>query len=145
MQIHTSRFGAVEIRPDDELLFPLGLIGLEAWRRWVVLADSRTPGLGWLQSIERDDLALAVVSPRRFVPEYQVRVAASELSPLEAAGETPQVVVAVSCHGGEALSINLKAPILICLGSRRGRQVVAKDEHAVRHWLNDPAELRRSA
>jgi flagellar assembly factor FliW len=145
MQINTTRFGAVEIQPTDVLEFPLGLIGLEPWRQWVVLADGENRGLGWLQSTERSDLALAVVSPRRFVPDYKVRIVARDLAPLTVpAGVTPQVVVALSQHGG-ALSLNLKAPILVCLESRRGRQVVAKDDLPVQHWLGGPAELRRSA
>lgn len=146
MQINTTRFGAVEIQPSDVLDFPLGLIGLEPWTKWVVLADGENNGLGWLQSTERADLALAVVSPRRYVPEYKVRLSSRDLSPLEAPeGVSPQVVVAVSSHNGGALSLNLKAPILVCLESRRGRQVVAKDDHPVQHWLGGPAQLRRSA
>lgn len=155
MQINTTRFGAVEIQPTDVLDFPLGLIGLEPWTKWVVLADGENPGLGWLQSTERADLALAVVSPRRFVPDYKVRLSARDLVPLEAPqGVTPQVIVAMSSHGGQqgqgahgpgALSLNLKAPILVCLETRRGRQVVAKDDHPVQHWLGGPAQLRRSA
>lgn len=155
MQINTTRFGAVEVRPTDVLEFPLGLIGLEPWRKWVVLADGHNTGLGWLQSTERAELALAVVSPRRFAPDYKVRVSARELAPLEAPeGAQPQVVVAVSCHrgpstampsSGGALSLNLKAPILVCLESGRGRQVVAKDDHPVQYWLGGPAELRRTA
>ncbi len=158
MQINTTRFGAVEIQSSDVLEFPLGLIGLEPWTKWVVLADGENPGLGWLQSTERADLALAIVSPRRYVPDYKVRLSSRDLAPLEAPqGVTPQVIVAMSCHGGvqlqgngqgqgsQALSLNLKAPILVCLETRRGRQVVAKDDHPVQHWLGGPAQLRRSA
>lgn len=152
MQINTTRFGAVEIQSSDVLEFPLGLIGLEPWTKWVVLADGENSGLGWLQSTERADLALAVVSPRRYVPDYKVRLSSRDLTPLEAPqGVTPQVIVAMSCHGGapgqgaQALSLNLKAPILVCLETRRGRQVVAKDDHPVQHWLGGPAQLRRSA
>ena len=149
MQINTTRFGAVAIQPTDVLEFPLGLIGLEPWTKWVVLADGENPGLGWLQSTERADLALAVVSPRRHVPDYKVRLSARDLVPLAAPeGVTPQVIVAMSSSGGEgkgSLSLNLKAPILVCLETRRGRQVVAKDDHPVQYWLGGSAQLRRSA
>lgn len=150
MQINTTRFGRVEIRQTDVLDFPFGLIGLEAWRSWVVLADGHNPGLGWLQSTERAELALAVVSPRRFVSDYRVRVSNRDLAALESPeGSTPQVVVAVSSVAdaavGESLSLNLKAPILVSIESRRGRQVVAKDDHPVRHLLGGDRQLRRSA
>ncbi|MEN0110511.1 MAG: flagellar assembly protein FliW [Planctomycetota bacterium] len=150
MQINTTRFGRVDIRPTDVLEFPFGLIGLEAWRSWVVLADGHNAGLGWLQSTERAELALAVVSPRRFVPDYRVRVSHRDLAALEAPeGVTPQVVVAVSSvpdgPAGESLSLNLKAPILVSIDSRRGRQVVAKDDHPVRRLLGGERVMRRSA
>ena len=150
MQIQTTRFGPVEIREEDILEFPHGLIGLEACRRWVVLADSHNRGLGWLQSLDRDEVAMAVVSPRRFVPGYRARVPASDLKNLGMADpKAAQVVVTVSKHAdgpqGPCLSLNLKAPIVVCLETRKGRQVVAKDDHAVRHWLNEAQPMRRSA
>jgi len=150
MLLQTTRFGAVEVRESDVLTFPLGLIGLEAWKSWVVLADAHQKGLGWLQSVDRLDLALAVVSPRRFVPDYRARVSARDLAPLELPSpQEAHVVVTVSCHEqsphGSGLSLNLKAPIVVCLSTRRGRQVVTKDDHAVRHWVAGPAPMRRSA
>jgi flagellar assembly factor FliW len=150
MQLQTTRFGAVEVRETDILTFPLGLIGLEAWKSWVVLADAHQKGLGWLQSVERPDLALAVVSPRRFVADYRARVSARDLAPLELPSpQAAHVVVTVSCHDqapqGSGLSLNLKAPIVVCLETRRGRQVVAKDDHAVRHWVGGSSPMRRSA
>ena len=150
MQIQTTRFGPVEIRDEDILEFPFGLIGLEACRRWVVLADSQNAGLGWLQSLDRPEVAMAVVSPRRFVPGYRARVAASDLASLGVTdAKAAQVVVTVSKHAegphGPCLSLNLKAPIVVCLEKRKGRQIVAKDDHAVRHWLAGPEAMRRSA
>ena len=150
MKINTTRFGSVEIRESDVLEFPQGMIGLEACRKWVVLSDAVNRGLGWLQSIERPEVAFAVVSPRRFVPGYRARVAARELEALGPdSQESPQVVVTLSRHTdgpmGEGLSLNLKAPIVVCLKTRRGRQVVAKDDHPVRHWLKRAEPLRRSA
>ncbi len=150
MKFQTTRFGTVEIRESDILDFPFGLIGLESCRRWVVLADSRNQGLGWLQSLDRPEAALAVVSPRRFVPEYRARVSARDLTTLGLSSpKEAQVVVSVSKHTdgpqGPALSLNLKAPIVVCLETRRGRQIVAKDNHSVRHWLGEATPLRRSA
>ena len=82
MRINTSRFGRIEVDAADILRFPSGLPGLEDCREWALLADSENDALGWLQSVSRGDVALAVVSPRRFVPDYQVRIPRSELSPL---------------------------------------------------------------
>lgn len=150
MRIETTRFGQIEVQDTDVLTFPLGLIGLETCQRWVVLADSTHEGLGWLQSVDRADLAFAVVSPRRFVPSYRARITARDLRTLNMPeNNQPQVVVTVSRNtstaGEDRLTLNLKAPIVVCLESRMGRQIVAKDDHPVRYWLEPTLPLRRSA
>lgn len=145
MLIDTSRFGPVECQSEDVLTFPHGLIGMENCREWVLLADSENKSLGWLQSVERRDLALAVVSPRRFVPGYRVRVSARDLADI--AGQSPrdaQVLVVLS-RVEDGLAVNLKAPVVVSLETRRGRQVVAKDDHTVQYVLGATVPFRQSA
>jgi flagellar assembly factor FliW len=142
MILSTTRFGSVTIEESDVLSFVDGLIGMEQCRRWVLLADASNPALGWLQSTERSDLALAVVSPRRFVPGYSVRVARRDIEPLALDDlDAAQVLVIVGQVDG-SLALNLKAPLVIHLAERLGRQIVARDDHAVQHRLEGTATLR---
>ena len=78
-----SRFGVFEVERDDIIRFPTGLWGLEHCREWLLLADQQNEALAWLLSVDRPEIALPVVSPRRFVPDYQMRVARRELASLE--------------------------------------------------------------
>jgi flagellar assembly factor FliW len=145
MDIKTSRFGALQISPSDVLSFEQGLIGLRSCRRWVVLADGQNSALGWLQSLDDPETALGVVSPRRYVADYQLRVARRDLAPLQlASARDAQVVVIVSRHA-EGLALNLRAPLVINVEGRRGRQVVAKDPLPVRLILPSHGEMRLSA
>ena len=75
-----SRFGTLVIDTADVIHFPNGLVGMESCRRWVLLADQQCDAIAWLQSVDRPEMALAVTSPRRFVPDYQMRVARRELA-----------------------------------------------------------------
>ena len=107
MRINTSRFGRIDIETADLIRFPSGLPGLEDCREWALLADSTNDALGWLQSTTRGDVALAVVSPRRFVPDYQVRIPRSELTPLAIADiRQAQVVVVVGTNDKASRSIS---------------------------------------
>jgi flagellar assembly factor FliW len=145
MEITTSRFGTLEVLSSDVLLFEHGLIGLRSCRRWVVLADAQNAALGWLQSMDEPDSALGVVSPRRFVSDYQLRVARQDLAPLQLAStRDAQVVVIVSRHP-EGLALNLRAPLVINVEARRGRQVIAKDPLPVRLILPSSGEMRLTA
>jgi flagellar assembly factor FliW len=147
MEIQTAHFGPVAIEVNDILHFPHGVVAFEDCRHWVVLADEDNPALAWLQSVTRPEIALPVVSPRRFVPEYSVRVGRGqllslELSPLDGA----YVLGIVSTSDGD-LTLNLKAPLIINLDRRLGRQVITTDEQPVALALpqSRPAVWRKSA
>lgn len=145
MEVITPRFGRLDVSPRDILHFEQGLIGLRNCRRWVVLADAQNPALGWLQCLDDIDVALGVVSPRRFVPNYQLRIDRHELQSLHlTAARDAQVVVILSRHA-EGLALNLRAPLVINVESRRGRQVIAKDALPVRMLLAADAGVRGAA
>ena len=146
MRITTSRFGRIDVAAGDVLHFPSGLPGLEDCRSWALLADATNDALGWLQSTTRGDVALAVVSPRRFVPDYQVRIPRSELTPLALGDMRQAQVVVVVGTNGTTLTLNLKAPIVINLETRTGRQVVASGELALDYELShDRPRFKKSA
>jgi flagellar assembly factor FliW len=151
MQISTSRFGLVEIDVDDILLFPHGLIAFEDLRHWVLLADAENDALGWLQSVNHGDVALPVVSPRRYAPQYQVHVTRGQLAPLELAHFDATYVLSVVSKSDDDFVLNLKAPLVINLDRRLGRQVVTTDEQPVAcplargQFAGNSAGLRKSA
>jgi flagellar assembly factor FliW len=146
MDVLTTRFGTLSVPPQDELFFDQGLIGLEDCRRWVVLTDSENPALGWLQSIEHGHIALGIVSPRRFVSDYQLRVDRGELQSLELATEGDAEVAVIASRQTNGLTLNLRAPLVINVGNRRGCQVVAKDSYPVQFSLTSATiPLRKTA
>jgi flagellar assembly factor FliW len=143
MKISTTRFGTIEFRSDDVLTFPEGLPGLEACTAWLLLADDHNNALGWLQSTSDPAVALAVVSPRRFVPDYQLRVTRGELGSQFARLVDEVRVLAIVAINAGAITLNLKAPVLIHLGQRLGRQVVASGDHPLQYELCPTASPRK--
>jgi flagellar assembly factor FliW len=146
MLVKTTRFGTLEVDPADVLVFPAGLVGLEACREWVLLADAQNEALAWLQSATRPELALAVVSPRRFVLDYQLRVYRSELAPLALESLEQAQVLAIVSHGEQGVCLNLRAPLVINLPRRLGRQVIANGDVPLQYPLaSHAASIRKSA
>jgi flagellar assembly factor FliW len=143
MEVLTSRFGPLEVAPRDVIRFPAGMPGLDQCTNWVLLADAHNEALGWLQSTDQPEVALAVVSPRRFVPEYQLRVSRADLgAELGALSDELQVLAIVSKqeHG---ITLNLKAPLVVHLASRLGRQVIASGDQPVQYELSREASPRK--
>jgi len=128
MMIRTTRFGTVEFQAEDILTFPKGLVGYESHRHWVLLADEDNDSIAWLQQIGRPELAMAVVSPRRFVPDYNLHVSSRQLELLQLSPEASPYVLVVLSRNADQLTINLRAPILVNLERRLGRQLLTLDE-----------------
>lgn len=135
MQITTSRFGNVDIEAEDILFFPLGIAGFEHAQHFVLLADADNEAVAWLQSATEPEIAMAVVSPRRFVPDYQVRVSRTQLKGLELGTTDDAHVLAVLGKGESGLTLNLKAPVIVNLAARLGRQVITNDEQPLQMEL----------
>jgi flagellar assembly factor FliW len=143
MDIDATRFGRLTIEADDILRFPAGLLGLDGCIDWVLLSDIQHDALGWMQSASREEVALAVVSPRRFVPEYQLRVPRRELEPLALDTAQHAHVLAILSKNDDAITLNLKAPLVINLERRLGRQVITLDDQPVQHEIQAVSSPRK--
>ena len=124
------------------LSFPAGMLGLEDCRQWVLLADTSNDALGWLQSADRAEIAMAVVSPRRFVPDYQVRVSRREIEAIDVQDPGSSQVLVIVGKNDSSVTLNLKAPLLLNMEQQVGRQVIVTNDLPVQFELN-PA--RRAA
>ncbi len=146
MKIHTTRFGSIEIEPDDILFFRNGLLGFEDCRHWVLLADVDNSAVAWLQSMQHADIAMPVVSPRRFVSDYQVRLEPTDVDVLQLSSVEQAYVLGVVSRDDDVLTLNLRAPLVINLDRRIGCQVVTVDPQPLQFELATlPTVLRRSA
>ncbi|MBN1591224.1 MAG: flagellar assembly protein FliW [Pirellulales bacterium] len=144
MRIDTVRFGCVDVRTQDVIVFPLGIPGLENCRRWVLLTPPDGSTVHWLQCVDQPETALAVVNPRHFLPTYQARMSRRELDCLElrTADETRVLVTVNRTERG--LALNLKAPLVINRNRRLGRQMISNSDLPVQYLLEENvAEARR--
>ena len=146
MDINTSRFGALQFSMAETVCFPAGLIGLEDCRNWVLLSPRPGDRVIWVQSTQQAEIALPLVDPRTFVPEFTLQLEPSDWAPL-GKRETDLVQVLVTMGRKETgLSLNLLAPLVINCERRIGRQVVNLDDWAVDYPVGAlPDALQRTA
>ena len=110
--VDTSRFGAVDVADDAVLEFPAGLIGLGGARYALIPHGEESP-FQWLQSLDDPELALPVTDPFAFFGDYGVDLSDDDTEKLGAASaEDVRVLVTVSASG-DAVTANLKAPIVV--------------------------------
>jgi flagellar assembly factor FliW len=123
------RFGKVEIREEDVIEFPLGLIGLGGLRYALI---DRNPGTGflWLHAVEDPALALPVVSPFQFFSEFSLEIAAEdrERTGIEDASGAKLFVTVRATPNPLDITANLRAPLVII--DSNGYQVINTSEDA---------------
>ena len=117
------RFGTIEAPQESVIEFPFGLIGLGGLR--YVLLD-RNPGTGflWLHSMDEPALALPVVAPQQFFPDFVLQMAEADVerTGLSDLTDTATYVTVRATPDPMDITANLRAPLIIAGG--RGYQVI---------------------
>ncbi len=147
VSVPTVRFGTLQVETDLILTLPEGLIGFEECTRFVVVRPNERSAFRWLQSLDEPAVALPIVEPGEFRPDYAPILADADARFLELTAETPTlvfVIVTVPPHDARAMTANLLGPLVINGLTRRGKQVIAQNEgYTTRHAIVD--ELLRTA
>ncbi len=120
-----SRFGEIEYDPENTLMFPEGLVGFEALRKFVVMPNEKEGPLFWIQSVEDPQVAFILTDPTGFYYDYKIVPDGREREKLglDDDGECLTVSV-VSVPEDRNITLNLAAPILFAPQTNRALQVV---------------------
>ncbi|BAS28796.1 flagellar assembly protein FliW [Limnochorda pilosa] len=140
MEIETTQFGRIDVREEDVITFPSGMIGFEEVRRYALLDHQPGSVFRFLQAVEEPGLAFILVDPRPFFPEYRLSLRREELAELEPneSGEIEVYGVVTLPGAVEKATVNLKAPVLIHRGRRLGMQwVLEEEDYPTRQLLFD--------
>ena len=146
MEILTTRFGPIQVRPQDRVEFPKGLVGVPHLKRFVLLNDPQNPRIVWLQSTRDPAWAFALVDPRSVATTYQVRATPEQLQAIQVTDSRDVDVFVALNRTAQSVLANLQAPILINRRRALGLQLVLSDtQYPLRQVVNIPAALRKSA
>jgi carbon storage regulator len=133
-----ARRDAGELGEGHSILhFAEGLIGLPEYRELVLCESTDDSGLFVLVSKQDPCIQLAVVEAKLVLENYPIRDAclAADFEDEEAA-----VALVVTVHGDNGIAtVNLQAPIVMGLTSRRGRQIILlREDLPLRHEISLP-------
>ena len=126
MRINTRKFGEIDIAEDNVLTMPDGLPGFPGFDRFVLIEYPESAPFCWFQSIETANLALVVMNPFAFKPDYSVDL--DQLIRSRGWGNVKKedllvyVVITITGKGNhQSITANLMGPLVI---NREKKQVV---------------------
>lgn len=129
MLIQTSRFGNITVGAEDVLNFPEGLLGFSDLDRFVLLDDPNDEIFAWLQSCEEPSIAFPILEPELFSETFNLSLSKSDMKALdseELKGLRPFCIITIP-EDPTMMTANLKAPIIINVSKKMGRQCVLQD------------------
>lgn len=124
--IVTPRFGEVSFTAEDTIEFPWGLPGFPDLHRFLALSLDEQPGYVWLQSVDDPQTALPAADPWSIFADYEPRLPAYATESLEISqpDEFTLLCIVVVTKNAAEMTMNLLAPVIVNLRTRRARQVM---------------------
>lgn len=149
LKVKTTRFGEIEVKAEDLLQLPAGLIGFPELKRYVLLDhDSKGSPFKWLQSLDDGAIAFVLINPLLFKPDFMVEVTETEVSELELRNEEDAVisVIVTIPTNPQNMTANLKAPLVFNLQNRLGKQLVLSNPaYTTRHNIMEEVKKQSQA
>lgn len=151
MRADTRLFGTIDIADDKIITLENGMIGLPEYKRFALIFDEekekKPASVMWLQSMDDSQTAFPVMRPETVKPDYNPSVG-DELQDMlgELTEENVYVLVTLTaCADVRDTSVNLKAPIVINIETRKGCQIIVEDDYPVKFKIYDAVQARRKA
>jgi flagellar assembly factor FliW len=144
IKVKTSRFGDIEVKKDDVIELPSGLIGFPELKEFVLLDHDKDSPFKWLQSLDDGTIAFVLINPLLFKSDYEVEVTEAEVSDLSLENEDDAVisVIVTMPTNPQQMTANLKAPLIFNLKNRRGKQIIlTSNTYTPRHNIME--ELKK--
>jgi len=119
------------------ITFVNGILGLEQYKKYLLLDHPGTDIVKWLEAVDQPEIALPVASPFTFFPDYAPSISRENLLQINIKSPDEATVLCVLTIGSDNnVTMNLKAPIIINAEALLADQFIAENpEYNVRQPL----------
>jgi flagellar assembly factor FliW len=134
--IKTGRFGQLVINEEEAIQVPTGILGFPEYTKFCLVDPSDDTLILWLQSLENPAIALPLLEPKIFKPDYTARLSAAELRELKLENINQSAVFSILTIPEDAtlMTANLKAPLVLNLKEKVAKQVILQEnEYNIKH------------
>ncbi len=135
----TVRFGELDYRQEDVIHLPEGLVGMPSLRDWLILEMGTDVPMKWFQSLDRGDFGFPVSQAYLFHDDYNFPLGAPTRERLgnQSPEDIATLIITTIHAGGDKVTGNLMAPLVIDTDTRRGVQLTLDDAaYSIRQEIN---------
>jgi flagellar assembly factor FliW len=138
MLLDTKHFGEINYNEGDVITFREGIPGFFDVSRFILITEGEGTLFSWLQCIEDTDLAFVLMDVKSVLPDYKPDISHDSLEGIETGEELSCYNIVVVPEDISQMRVNLRAPIMINMKTKLGKQVVAQNEdYSVQYYIFD--------
>ena len=109
----------------NQVKLPLGILGFEKIKDYVLLADPAEAPFAWLRVADNSSLAFVVINPFAVMSDYAPDIPEADVEFLGIKESSEAVLLnIVTVHGPNRATVNLKGPIVINRATHIAKQVI---------------------
>ncbi len=124
--------------PPNLVRLPLGLLGFEQIKEYLLLADPAEKPFAWLRVAGNQSLAFVVIDPFVVLPEYKPDIPQTDVDYLGLKEPSDALLLCiVTVHDQNHATMNLKGPVVINRHLHIAKQVIVTNatQYSVEHRL----------
>ena len=129
---------AASALPTRPVRMPMGILGFEQIKDYVLVANPDEAPFAWLQVEDNTALAFVVIDPFVILPEYQPDLPPADVQFLGFKDADDALLLGiVTIQGNHRATVNLKGPLIINRHTHTGKQVIIANaaDYSVQHPL----------
>jgi flagellar assembly factor FliW len=126
------------VKHENVIQLPLGLLGFEHIKKYVLFANEKEQPFMWLQMLDAPGQAFLVIQPGLVIPAYAPDISKDDAAFLGLSSPADALLInIVTLRGVSQATVNLKGPIVLNRHTLVGKQVIPLNavEFNLRHPL----------
>jgi len=123
--LKSERFGELNIDENEIIYFPIGIPGVPFDR--FIIKDLIEP-VKWLIAIDDTDVAMLIIQPFKYFPDYGFELSDEIVSVLDAKSEEELEIYVSLLKYNDGVAANLKSPFVINKNKKIGVQILLEDD-----------------
>ncbi len=137
-KITTLHFDEIEVEDEHIVHFEEGILGFENLKEYVLIVDDQTVPFKWLVSLDSPDIGFPLLSPWLVDADYNPG------NDFNFDAEAFFVVVTLEDEHGK-MTANLKAPIIINIEDKTGKQIIlSTDKYPINRILGGNSQTNKT-
>lgn len=126
------------VNKENMISMPLGLLGFEQVKKYVLLATPEEEPFLWLQMLDNQNQGFVVIAPSAVVPNYAPNIADADIEFLGIKSPADALILNIATVRNGQATVNLKGPIVINRNTLVGKQCIPTNvgDFALQHPIN---------